>query len=187
MCRLVVCQHGAHCQQMPCCELPGQMHNFMIVVTQERRIALLEHFEKQCCAMGHQDQKHCTGSAVKVVYYLLDVCNPALKPASSENLLGGQDPEKRPMITEVKDALLEFARLHFNSQSPAEAMALKHAKERALLDQILPPKVPLLQAADDRRRMQLTLLWQPSDNHTDIMLACTMQHPDGYACCYLTH
>ena len=52
-----------------------------------------------------------------------------------------QDPDKRPLITEVKDALLEFARLHFNSQSPAEAMALKHVKERALLDQILPPKV----------------------------------------------
>ncbi|KAL3158747.1 hypothetical protein ABBQ32_011475 [Trebouxia sp. C0010 RCD-2024] len=52
-----------------------------------------------------------------------------------------QDHEKRPLITEVKDVLLEFARLHFNSQSPAEAMALKHMKERALLDQILPPKV----------------------------------------------
>ena len=52
-----------------------------------------------------------------------------------------QDPEKRPQVTEVKDVLLEFARLHFNNQSPAEAMALKHAKERALLDQILPPKV----------------------------------------------
>ena len=36
---------------------------------------------------------------------------------------------------------MEFARLHFNSLSPAEAMVLKHAKERALLDQILPPKV----------------------------------------------
>lgn len=52
-----------------------------------------------------------------------------------------QEPDKRPPITEVKDALLEYARLHFNSQSPAEAMALKHMKERALLDQILPPKV----------------------------------------------
>jgi len=52
-----------------------------------------------------------------------------------------QDPEKRPLITEVKDALLEYARLHFKSRSPAEAMAMKHMKERALLDQILPPKV----------------------------------------------
>jgi len=54
-----------------------------------------------------------------------------------------QDPDKRPLITEVKDALLEYARLHFKSQSPAEAMAMKHMKERALLDQILPPKVSL--------------------------------------------
>lgn len=52
-----------------------------------------------------------------------------------------QDPEQRPRITEVKDALLEYARLHFKSTSPAEAMAMKHMKERALLDQILPPKV----------------------------------------------
>ncbi|KAL0044703.1 hypothetical protein WJX82_006155 [Trebouxia sp. C0006] len=52
-----------------------------------------------------------------------------------------QDPEKRPLITEVKDTLLEYARLHFKSRSPAEAMAMKHMKERALLDQILPPKV----------------------------------------------
>ena len=52
-----------------------------------------------------------------------------------------QDPERRPQITEVKDALLEYARLHFKSDSPAEAMAMKHMKERALLDQILPPKV----------------------------------------------
>ena len=50
----------------------------------------------------------------------------------------------RPLITEVKDVLLEYARLHFKSQSPAEAMATKHMKERALLDQILPPKVCFL-------------------------------------------
>ena len=52
-----------------------------------------------------------------------------------------QDPEQRPLITEVKDALLAYARLHFKSQSPEEAMVLKHMKERALLNQILPPKV----------------------------------------------
>lgn len=62
------------------------------------------------------------------------------------HILFVQDPDKRPLITEVKDALLEFARLHFNSHSPAEAMALKHMKERALLDQILPPKVSNKQA-----------------------------------------
>ena len=47
------------------------------------------------------------------------------------------------MITEVKDKLLDYARVHFGSRSPNEAMALKHMKERALLDQILPPKVGL--------------------------------------------
>ena len=45
------------------------------------------------------------------------------------------------MITEVKDKLLEYARVHFGGRSPNEAMAMKHMKERALLDQILPPKV----------------------------------------------
>ena len=60
--------------------------------------------------------------------------------ASSNNCVR-QDPDQRPLITEVKDALLEYARLHFKSDSPGEAMAMKHMKERALLDQILPPKV----------------------------------------------
>ena len=37
--------------------------------------------------------------------------------------------------------LLTYAHTHFQNRSPAEALALKHAKEKALLDQILPPKV----------------------------------------------
>ena len=45
------------------------------------------------------------------------------------------------MIGEVKDKLTEYARIHFAGRSATEAMALKHKKERALLDQILPPKV----------------------------------------------
>lgn len=55
----------------------------------------------------------------------------------------------RPSINDVKDELLRFAHTHFQSRTPAEALALKHAKERALLDQILPPKVskPLLALA----------------------------------------
>ena len=52
-----------------------------------------------------------------------------------------QDPEQQPSINEVKDELLKFAHTHFQSRTPAEALALKHAKEKALLDQILPPKV----------------------------------------------
>lgn len=55
-----------------------------------------------------------------------------------------QVPEQRPSINEVKDELLRFAHTHFQSRTPAEALALKHAKEKALLDQILPPKVSSL-------------------------------------------
>ena len=70
-----------------------------------------------------------------------EVCPSAVMKHVSHANYVVQDPEMRPLITEVKDTLLEYARLHFKSRSPAEAMAMKHVKERALLDQILPPKV----------------------------------------------
>lgn len=54
--------------------------------------------------------------------------------------VGAQDVSQRPDFPEIKQRLLQFASENF--QCPAdEALRLKHTKERALLDQILPPQV----------------------------------------------
>lgn len=68
-------------------------------------------------------------------------CYGVSKHNTPVTVLHVQDPKQRPSINDVKDELLRFAHTHFQSRTPAEALALKHAKERALLDQILPPKV----------------------------------------------
>ena len=51
-----------------------------------------------------------------------------------------QDAAQRPDFPTIKQRLIEFASENFQC-SADEAMRTKHLKERALLDQILPPKV----------------------------------------------
>ena len=51
-----------------------------------------------------------------------------------------QDAAQRPDFPTIKQRLLQFASENFQC-SADEALRLKHTKERALLDQILPPKV----------------------------------------------
>lgn len=55
-------------------------------------------------------------------------------------LLAWQDAAKRPDLTTIKARLVKFAAENFQC-SADEALRSKHLKERALLDQILPPKV----------------------------------------------
>ena len=54
-----------------------------------------------------------------------------------------QDAAQRPDFPTIKQRLLQFASENFQC-SADEALRLKHTKERALLDQILPPKVSAL-------------------------------------------
>ena len=58
----------------------------------------------------------------------------------SQPLLFGQDAAQRPDFPTIKQRLSEFAAENFQC-SADEALRAKHLKERALLDQILPPKV----------------------------------------------
>lgn len=51
-----------------------------------------------------------------------------------------QEAAQRPDFPEIKQRLLQFASENFQC-SADEALRLRHTKERALLDQILPPKV----------------------------------------------
>ena len=51
-----------------------------------------------------------------------------------------QDAAQRPGFPTIKQRLTEFAAETFQC-SAEEAVRAKHLKERALLDQILPPKV----------------------------------------------
>lgn len=51
-----------------------------------------------------------------------------------------QDAAKRPDFPQIKQRLVDFAAENFQC-SADEALRAKHLKERALLDQILPPKV----------------------------------------------
>lgn len=51
-----------------------------------------------------------------------------------------QDAAQRPDFPTIKQRLVDFAAENFQC-SADEALRAKHLKERALLDQILPPKV----------------------------------------------